>query len=201
MCGFAGLLDPSGVDQAKAEAFSAKVSEVLKHRGPDAAGEWIDVQEGLVFSHRRLSIVDSSDAGLQPMMSISGRYVICFNGEIYNHKLLRLEINGRRQGYGWRGHSDTETLLACIETFGLPVTLKKLEGMFAFALWDRTNRLLYLARYRVGEKPLYYGKINRIWFFGSELKALKIRSEFSPQLIRSLWGISTTAVFKEAKLF
>ena len=141
-----------------------------------------------MFSHRRLSIVDSSDAGLQPMMSISGRYVICFNGEIYNHKLLRLEINGRRQGYGWRGHSDTETL-SLYRNIWFVCDFKKLEGMFAFALWDRTNRLLYLARDRVGEKPLYYGKINRIWFFGSELKALKYIRSFLPNWIGRPIGV------------
>lgn len=192
MCGFAGLLDPEGVDQAKADTFSAKVSEVLKHRGPDASGEWIDGQAGLVLSHRRLSIVDSSDAGLQPMVSGSGRYVICFNGEIYNHRLLRLEINKKRRDYGWRGRSDTETLLASIEIFGLLASLKKLDGMFAFALWDRQNRALYLTRDRVGEKPLYYGKIKSTWFFGSELKALHAHSEFLPQID----GVALSGYFK-----
>ena len=184
MCGFAGFLDVRGVDQAQAEDFTNRVSEVLKHRGPDSFGRWIDAQSGVVLAHRRLSIVDISDAGLQPMESASKRYIICFNGEIYNHKQLRSEIDQEPQGFYWKGHSDTETLLACIETFGLAKSLKKIEGMFAFCLWDKETRCIFLTRDRVGEKPLYFGQAGKAWFFSSELKAFHSHPDFCAKIDR-----------------
>ena len=184
MCGFAGFTDCRGVDQAQAENFAFKVSEVLKHRGPDAFGTWIDAQAGVVLAHTRLSIVDTSNAGLQPMASQSKRYIICFNGEIYNHRQLRFELDNQLHGFDWRGNSDTETLLACVETFGLSKTLKKLEGMFAFCLWDRESHSIFLARDRVGEKPLYFGQVGKAWFFSSELKAFHLHPEFSAKIER-----------------
>lgn len=145
------------------------MAEGLAHRGPNDAGAWSDAQTGVALGHRRLSIVDLSPAGHQPMQSPSGRYMMAFNGEIYNHLALRLRL-GQRE---WRGHSDTETLLACFEAWGIAGTLKELVGMFAIALWDKNQRELTLIRDRMGEKPLYYGWQGQTFMFGSELKALR----------------------------
>ncbi len=123
----------------------------MGHRGPDAAGVWADAAAGIALAHRRLSILDLSPAGSQPMASASGRFVIVFNGEIYNHLDLRRMLGE----LAWSGHSDTETLLACIEAWGIAPTLSRLTGMFAFAVWDSARRELTLARDRPGEKPLY----------------------------------------------
>ncbi len=140
----------------------------LAHRGPDGQGVWTDAKEGVGLGHRRLSILELSQAGAQPMQSVCKRYILVFNGEIYNHLELRRELIGQC----WRGHSDTETLLAAIGEWGLSATLERLVGMFAIALWDRETRELTLARDRVGEKPLYYGWLNGSLLFASELKAL-----------------------------
>src|SRR2546428_224163 len=129
------------------------MASVIAHRGPDDSGVWTDHEAGIGFGHRRLSIIDLSAAGHQPMMSASGRFVLVFNGEIYNYRQLRAELGEHL----WHGHSDTEVLLAGVERWGLVATLKKSTGMFAFALWDRRSRELTLARDRMGEKPLYYG--------------------------------------------
>jgi asparagine synthase (glutamine-hydrolysing) len=161
----------------------------IAHRGPDDAGVWIDADAGIGLAHRRLSILDLSPAGHQPMVSPSGRFVLVFNGEIYNHLDLREELKGRAfipnpspaSGRGekyWRGHSDTETLLAGFEAWGVETTLKHTIGMFAIAAWDRMERTLSLARDRLGEKPLYYGWQNGVFLFGSELKALKAHPTF-----------------------
>lgn len=166
MCGLAGCLR-YGVAEALREAVLG-MSGRLSHRGPDDAGFWVDPSAGLGLAHRRLAILDLSPAGHQPMHSASGRYVIAFNGEIYNHLDLRTQLALER----WRGHSDTETLLAAIEAWGIERTLRALVGMFAFALWDRDDRRLVLARDRNGEKPLYYGWSGGTFLFGSELKAL-----------------------------
>lgn len=157
------------------------MADALRHRGPDDAGVWVDGEAGIGLAHRRLSIIDLSPAGHQPMVSAGGRYVVAFNGEIYNHLNLRreLEINA-----DWRGHSDTETLLAGFEAWGVEATLKKAVGMFAIALWDRGERNLYLARDRMGEKPLYYGWQNGVFLFGSELKALKGHPSFQGEIDR-----------------
>jgi len=141
----------------------------IRYRGPDANGVWCDPTVGLGLGHARLSILDLSPAGSQPMLSASGRYVIVFNGEIYNHLELREQLGG----VAWRGHSDTETLLASVEAWGVEKALQAAVGMFAFALWDRIERRLILARDRVGEKPLYYGWCGETFLFGSELKALE----------------------------
>ena len=172
----------------------------ISHRGPDSSGEWIDVSAHVALGHRRLAIVDLSPAGSQPMQSASGRYVIAFNGEIYNHSDLRGELEkgggphpcplpaGEGVQPGWRGQSETETLLAGIEAWGLEATLKKSIGMFAIALWDRQTRTLTLARDRMGEKPLYYGwqgsGNERVFLFGSELKALKVHPAFAADIDR-----------------
>jgi asparagine synthase (glutamine-hydrolysing) len=158
------------------------MAAAIINRGPDDGGVWSDVEACIALAHRRLSIVDLSPAGHQPMASVSGHYVIVFNGEIYNHLDMRAELEKSGASFQWRGHSDTETLLACIDVWGLEATLKKSIGMFAIALWDMQNRVLTLARDRMGEKPLYFGwqgsGEHRIFLFGSELKALKQHPSF-----------------------
>ena len=144
----------------------------ISHRGPNAADEWTDPDAGIALAHRRLSIIDLSPAGAQPMKSNDGRYIIVFNGEIYNHQALRKELETDFGASHWRGHSDTETLLAALCIWGVETTLKRLIGMFAIALWDCKERELILARDRLGEKPLFYGNMNGAFVFGSELKAL-----------------------------
>jgi len=146
------------------------MAQTLVHRGPDSDGYWKDKVAGL--SHKRLAIIDLSTHGAQPMISASGRYVLTYNGEIYNYLNLRQELE-KDQDYTWRGRSDTEVLLAAIETWGLPETLDKINGMFAFGLWDRITRTLTLARDRLGEKPLYIGWIGKQIAFASELKAFQ----------------------------
>jgi len=154
--------------------------EQLEHRGPDDAGSWVDAEAGVALGHRRLSIIDLSSEGHQPMCSPCGRYVMSFNGEIYNYRDLRREL----ESLPWRGHSDTEVMLAAISEWGVEKALVRFNGMFAFALWDRRDRLLHLARDRMGEKPLYYGWMNRIFFFGSELKALCAHPAWSSEINR-----------------
>ncbi len=175
MCGFAGFLDCESTTAAPDwERVLRGMGDRLYHRGPDEGGHWLDRDAGIGLAHRRLAILDLSPAGHQPMTSASGRYVIAFNGEIYNHLMLRAGLGER----AWRGHSDTETLLAAFEAWGIERTLKASVGMFAFALWDRTERRLTLARDRLGEKPLYYGWQGRVFLFGSELKALRAHPAF-----------------------
>jgi asparagine synthase (glutamine-hydrolysing) len=157
-----------------------RMTEALIHRGPDGSGIWVDEQHGVALGHRRLSIIDLSVAGSQPMVSRSGRYVLVFNGEIYNNT----ELRKRLPTHSWRGHSDTETLLAGIDEWGLKKTLEASVGMFALALWDRADSTLYLARDRMGEKPLYYGWQGECFLFGSELKALKQHPSFRADIDR-----------------
>ena len=166
MCGIAGFLAASAV--ADLESPARRMADTLVHRGPDDGGVWVDGASGVALAHRRLAILDLSPAGRQPMISDCGRYVIVFNGEIYNHLDLRKELGKR----AWRGHSDTETLLAGFEAWGVGETLKRAVGMFALVLWDRRDRSLMLARDRFGEKPLYYGWQGDSFLFGSELKSL-----------------------------
>ena len=156
----------------------------IQHRGPDDAGVWASVQTGIALGHRRLSIIDLSPAGHQPMQSASGRFVVAFNGEIYNHLELRAELQSTATVPAWRGHSDTETLLAAFEQWGVEATLQKTVGMFAIALWDERERTLHLARDRFGEKPLYYGWVNGAFVFGSELKALRAYPGFANPVSR-----------------
>lgn len=172
MCGLAGFIKPGGFNNLDSELVIETMCSSIIHRGPDSFGLWIDQNVGIALGHRRLSILELSDAGKQPMISFSGRYIIVFNGEIYNHNHIRARVEG--SGFkNWRGNSDTETLLESIELFGLEETLKLSVGMFAFALWDNNKRILSLARDRFGEKPLYYGWQQDTFLFGSELKALK----------------------------
>ena len=176
MCGIAGYASAGGFESASANDIALSMANAITHRGPDDSGVWVDPQAGVALAHRRLSILDLSSAGHQPMISVSGRYVIVFNGEIYNHNDIRNELEENH--YQWKGTSDTESLLAGIETWGLEITLKKCVGMFALVIWDRKARELLLARDRMGEKPLYYGNNNGLFFFGSELKAIKAHPEF-----------------------
>lgn len=171
MCGITGVWWPSAVQSANARAVVMRMAAAIHHRGPDAGDAHIEADVGLALGHRRLSILDLSLSGAQPMISHSGRYVIVFNGEIYNHLELRLSLE-RTVKSAWRGHADTETLLAAIDAWGLSKTLEHSCGMFALALWDRATRRLTLARDRLGEKPLYYGWSRGALLFGSELKAL-----------------------------
>jgi asparagine synthase (glutamine-hydrolysing) len=156
----------------------------LQRRGPDGSGTWHARESGFAMAHRRLAIVDLSPAGHQPMISASARWVIAYNGEIYNHLDLRRQLQDQGGLPHWRGHSDTETLLACIEAWGVEGTLEKIVGMFAFAIWDRTERELVLARDRMGEKPLYYGWQGQTFLFGSELDALKTHPAFTSTIDR-----------------
>jgi asparagine synthase (glutamine-hydrolysing) len=178
VCGIAGFLQGR---RDNAILLAEQMAGVLRHRGPDAAGVWVDAAAGIALAHRRLSILDLSPAGSQPMASASGRFVIVFNGEIYNHLDLRRMLGE----LAWSGHSDTETLLACIEAWGLEVALARVTGMFAFALWDRSQRQLALARDRLGEKPLYYGWQGDAFLFGSELKALTAHPSWHGELDRN----------------
>lgn len=156
----------------------------LAHRGPDGAGTWLDAGAGIALGHRRLAVLDPSSAGAQPMVSTCGRHVIAFNGEIYNHLDLREALRLDAAAPEWRGHSDTETLLAAISRWGLRQTLTRCVGMFAFALWDREEQILSLARDRLGEKPLYYGWSGGAFLFGSELKALRAHPAWHGEIDR-----------------
>jgi asparagine synthase (glutamine-hydrolysing) len=160
------------------------MADTLIHRGPDDAGVWVDADAGIALAHRRLSILDLSPAGHQPMVSAAHRYVIIYNGEIYNHLELRHRLESEGRAPAWRGHSDTETLLAAFEAWGIEKTLTRCVGMFALALWDRKTRTLTLARDRMGEKPLYYGWVRGTLVFGSELKALRAHPGFDNAIER-----------------
>src|SRR4051812_11750642 len=167
MCGIAGLLSRDAVTPQLVR----RLTRPIAHRGPDDEGVWTDAEAGIGLGHRRLSIVDLSPLGHQPMESNDGRWVLSYNGEIYNHAALRKELEAAGLA-GWRGHSDTETLVESIAAWGLRATLQKSVGMFALALWDRKERVLHLARDRFGEKPLYYGWVGGDFVFASELKAI-----------------------------
>ena len=184
MCGIAGFLARGPLTSEAASSIAREMADTVVHRGPDDAGVWLDLEAGVALAHRRLAVVDLSPAGHQPMLSGSGRWVIVFNGEIYNHRDLRRRLDAHRPSISWRGYSDTETLLAAIECWGMEEALRASTGMFAFALWDREDRALYLARDRVGEKPLYYGWQNGVFLFGSELKALAAHPAFAGDIDR-----------------
>ncbi|TFW16749.1 asparagine synthase (glutamine-hydrolyzing) [Massilia arenosa] len=176
MCGIVGYVGFGGVTtKDRAVETVVRMASAIAARGPDDYGHWVDAAAEVALGHRRLAIVDLSPAGHQPMASSGERYVIVFNGEIYNHRALRAELG---DAIGWRGSSDTETLLAGIERWGLEATLRRCQGMFAIALWDRERRELSLVRDRLGEKPLYYGWQGDTFLFGSELKALRAHPRF-----------------------
>jgi asparagine synthase (glutamine-hydrolysing) len=183
MCGIAGLLDPSrGASAAELEAIVLEMADTMHRRGPDDRGAWADAAAGVALASRRLAIVDLSPLGHQPMVSACGRFTVAYNGEIYNHRALRPELE--RAGYALRGHSDTEVLLGAVCVWGLDAALARCNGMFAFALWDGRERTLHLVRDRLGEKPLYYGRAGGRLLFGSELKALRAHPGFAPEIDR-----------------
>jgi asparagine synthase (glutamine-hydrolysing) len=192
MCGIAGFLSTRSVSQDQVR----RMIEPIRHRGPDDEGVWVDSEAGVGLGHRRLSIIDLSPLGHQPMESADGRWVISYNGEIYNHNELRSEL----EGVEWRGHSDTETLVEGIAAWGLERTLARSVGMFAFALWDRKERRLQLVRDRFGEKPLYYGWAGGDFLFGSELKALRAHPGFDNPVSRKALRLYAARTYIPAPL-
>lgn len=179
MCGIAGWwADPQEFPSATAAELARRMADSLAHRGPDDQGWWIDNEAGILLAHRRLAIVDLSETGRQPMRSSDGRWVLVYNGELYNHLALRKELS--EVGCSFRGHSDTETLVEAIRVWGVGQAVSRANGMFAFAAWDAREQTLYLARDRLGIKPLYYGNVRGGLAFASELKALELVPGFSP---------------------
>jgi len=196
MCGITGVL--SSGNALPPESVVRGMADALVHRGPNDAGVWLDNENSIALGHRRLAILDLSPAGHQPMLSICGRYVISFNGEIYNHLELRKALENvstinseqnEKSSVSWKGHSDTETLLAAFSHWGIEETLKRSVGMFAIALWDRREKKLFLARDRIGEKPLYYGWCNGAFVFASELKALRKYPGFNNEINRDVLAL------------
>ena len=183
MCGIAGFWRNSAdqsIDWLEENATS--MANTLVHRGPDDSGIWVDEKIGIAFGHRRLSIIDITEHGHQPMISVDGRYVIIYNGEVYNFQKLGQQLH--KLGHRFKGHSDTEIMLAAFVQWGVEESVKKFNGMFAFAVWDRRDRLLWLVRDRIGEKPLYYGVQDGTFFFASELKAIRAHPDFRPTINR-----------------
>ena len=177
MCGFVGFVGKRKYNKKLIDDMSRQIIS----RGPDSFGSWTEPELGVFLGHRRLSILDLSKNGNQPMISLDGRYVMVFNGEIYNHLVLRKRLLERGFTH-FKSNSDTETLLEYVSNFGLKEALNEINGMFAFCLYDRIRKKLFLAKDRLGEKPLYYGKLNNTFFFGSELKAFKPHPDFVPSL-------------------
>ncbi|MBW4621962.1 MAG: asparagine synthase (glutamine-hydrolyzing) [Cyanosarcina radialis HA8281-LM2] len=183
MCGITGFWQRSrSFSNDRLRSIARAMSDALLHRGPDDGGVWVDEAAGIALGHRRLAIVDLSPEGHQPMVSAGDRYVIVFNGEIYNFLELQKEL--KSLGYRFRGHSDTEVMLASFCQWGVEGAVKRFNGMFAFALWDTHERVLHLGRDRLGEKPLYYGWVGQTLMFASELKALKSHPEFQAEINR-----------------
>lgn len=182
MCGLAGFVLEERQPISDPCSTLMRMGDAIRYRGPDDQGCWFDGSVGVGFAHRRLSIVDLSPNGHQPMTSSSGRYVIAYNGEVYNFRALRQELELHH--INWRGHSDTEVILEAIEVWGLERAVKRFVGMFAFALWDNQYSTLHLVRDRLGIKPLYYGRVNGVFLFASELKALREFPGFQPQIDR-----------------
>ena len=183
MCGITGFLTSSAETELELKFLVGRMADQLVHRGPDDRGVWVDHRAGAALGHRRLSILDLSQDGHQPMHSASGRYVITFNGEVYNFTSLRQEL--QTLGHAFRGHSDTEVMLAALEQWGVEEALPRFNGMFAFAVWDRRERQLHLVRDRLGEKPLYYGWSGKSFLFGSELKAMVAHPDFKGEVDRN----------------
>jgi asparagine synthase (glutamine-hydrolysing) len=186
MCGIAGFVGGEWASAREVASVLDRMNVAIRHRGPDNSDIWMDPDARVAFAHDRLAIIDRSPAGNQPMQSPSGRWVTSYNGEIYNHQEIRDQLQQAGLGHPWKGHSDTETLLAAIDAWGVRKALQRCKGMFALALWDRSERKLVLARDRVGEKPLYYGRQEAAgpFLFGSELKALREHPQFRADIDR-----------------
>jgi asparagine synthase (glutamine-hydrolysing) len=184
MCGITGCWDPEATPREALAGRVRTMADTLLHRGPDTDGVWVDERAGVGLGFRRLAILDLTPQGHQPMASGDGRYVIVFNGEIYNYLALRTSLEEEGHAPAWRGHSDTEVMLAAFSAWGVERTLERLVGMFALALWDSRERILHLARDRLGEKPLYYGWAGDAFVFGSELKALRAHPGFRAEVDR-----------------
>lgn len=184
MCGITGFIDlPAQKNRLLLQELVGRMAASLTHRGPDDSGVWVDETTGLALGHRRLAVIDLSPTGRQPMTDAQGRYVMVYNGEVYNFPTLKREL--QQQGQIFHGTSDTEVMLAAIACWGLEAALQKFVGMFAFALWDRAEETLVLARDRLGEKPLYYGLKGRTFLFASELKALRRFPSFQAAVDRN----------------
>ena len=184
MCGIAGLLSfDAALSRQRLRDIAQSMNTSLQRRGPDDEGVWLDADAPVALTHRRLSIVDLSPAGHQPMTSSDGRFTITYNGEIYNHEDMRPELAAR--GIAFRGHSDTEVMLEAFSAFGIEATMKRLIGMFAMGVWDRRERTLTLVRDRLGIKPMYWAKFGGLFMFGSELKALRACPVWTPRTNRN----------------
>ena len=189
MCGLTGIFGP--IDQlgdGDYAALARTMSDAIAHRGPDAEGLWFNAAAQIALGHRRLSIIDLSPAGAQPMQSKDDRFALAFNGEIYNFEDLRQTVEARHGAINWRGHSDTEVLLECFARDGIQPTLDQIDGMFAMAIFDKQSRELTLVRDAFGEKPLYYGLCNGALLFGSEMRALEAIPGFAPQMNLGVLG-------------
>ncbi|MEO7360579.1 MAG: asparagine synthetase B, partial [Gemmatimonadaceae bacterium] len=189
MCGIAGALWRGTASATHVAHAMKSMVAPLHHRGPDDHGVWCDEQSGVGFAHARLSIIDLSPAGHQPMHSASERYVITFNGEIYNHLALRATLAREGTAPNWRGHSDTETLLAAFDAWGIEETARRTVGMFAFGVWDQHEHVLTLVRDRYGEKPLYYGWQGDAFLFASELPSIKAHPAFNAAIDRNVLAL------------
>ncbi len=183
MCGIVGVVTSTSGPRATLEPTARAMADSLAHRGPDDHGLWSDPDAGIALAHRRLSIVDLSPAGHQPMISADGRFIVTFNGEIYNFQEMRAELE--TSGTRFRGHSDTEVMLEAFAAYGIVPTVKRLIGMFTIGIWDRRERTLTLVRDRLGIKPLYWAKFDGLFLFGSELKALRAHPGWTPRVDRS----------------
>ncbi|MEK6372959.1 MAG: asparagine synthase (glutamine-hydrolyzing) [Acidobacteriota bacterium] len=191
MCGITGLFLRRSGHRDELKAAASAMSRCIVHRGPDDAGQFVDERCGVAFGFRRLAIIDLTPAGHQPMESASGRFVLMFNGEVYNFAALRAELESSGAAPAWRGHSDTEVLLACFERWGVEDSVKRFIGMFAMALWDRREQVLHLIRDRMGVKPMYYGFAGGTLLFGSELKSFLAYPGFDPDIDRDALALYT----------
>ena len=191
MCGITGFIDLKRASAAERLRDDVRrMADALVHRGPDMGDQWVDPEIGLALGFRRLAIIDLTPTGHQPMTSADGRFVVVYNGEAYNFVDLRAELEAA--GHTFRGTSDTEVFLEGCVAWGVEATVGRLNGMFAFALWDRREKRLWLGRDRIGIKPLYYGEIDNLFLFGSELKALRAKDGWQPEIDRD----ALTAYFR-----
>ncbi len=205
MCGIAGFLQLSAETDRPLDRVARTMADAIAHRGPDDAGSWADAEAGIALGHRRLAIIDLSAAGHQPMTSADGRYVVAYNGEIYNHDDLRKDLEAA--GVTFRGRSDTEVAVEGFARWGIHATLTRLIGMFTFAIWDRETRDLTLVRDRLGIKPLYWGRFGNTFVFGSELRALQAHPRVKPtidrnavaDLVRTGYVTGTQSIYREVR--